>query len=205
MAPRARRGGEIEGVKGRVAEALVEAMLQRAGFRVTRVGRESQLPRLVKVGGDEFLPDFVLRKPVAEAAPVGPPRKPIPVEVKYRASVEEFLGRHDDRLRARLEERWPDLCVVIVTDRPVEGRSCFQVLDLAPASPGAPLVTVDLHEVPVLDVYPTTVREYEGLVRQIFPLLRLGAGPSGTLGSWAVQPGGAASASRPVRPPPTGR
>jgi hypothetical protein len=29
-----------------------------------------------------------------------------------------------------------------------------------------------------LDVYPTTVLEYEGLVRQIFPLLRLGAGSS---------------------------
>ena len=177
MAPRARRGGEIEGLKGRVAEALVEAMLQRAGFRVTRVGHESQLPRLVKIGADEFLPDFVLRKPVAEPTLERPLRKPIPVEVKYRASVEEFLGRHGDALRAALGERWPDLCVVIVTDHPAPGRSCFQVLDLAPAPPGAPFASVDLHDVPELDVYPTTVREYEGLVRQIFPLLRPGTGP----------------------------
>jgi hypothetical protein len=82
MAPRARRGGEIQGLKGWVAEALVEAMFQRAGFQVTRVGRESQLPRLVKIGADEFLPDFVLRKPAAAPVPERPPRKPIPVEVK---------------------------------------------------------------------------------------------------------------------------
>jgi hypothetical protein len=177
MAPRARRGGEIEGLKGRVAEALVEAILQRAGFRVTRVGREGQLPRLVKVGADEFLPDFVVRKPsAAEPLPDRPLLRPIPVEVKYRASVEEFLGRHGDELRARVGERWPDLCVVVVTDHPAAGRSCFQVLDLAPRPPGAPLVSVDLHAVPALDVFPTTVREYEGLVRQIFPLLRLGLG-----------------------------
>jgi hypothetical protein len=178
MAPRARRGGEVESLKGRVAEAFVEAMFQRAGFRVTRVGRESQLPRLVKVGADEFLPDFLIRRPAAEPVPERAAPKPIPVEVKYRASVEEFLGRHGGELRARVGERWPDLCVVLVTDRPAPGRSCFQVLDLSPAPPGAPLATVDLHQVPELDVYPTTAREYEGLVRQIFPLLRLGGPPA---------------------------
>jgi hypothetical protein len=179
MAPRARRGREIDSLKGRIAEALVEAMFRRAGFQVTRLGRESQLPRLVKIGADEFLPDFILRRPVAEPLPERLLRKPVPVEVKYRANVEEFLGRqHGDELRAWVSERWPELCVVVVTDRPAPRRSCFQALDLAHARPGAPLATVDLHEVAELDVYPTTVREYEGLVRQIFPLLRLGAGSS---------------------------
>lgn len=183
MAPRARRGGEIEGLKGRVAEALVEAIFQRAGFRVTRVGRESQFHRLVKVGADEFLPDFLLRRPAGETSTGRPLHRLIPVEVKYRASVEEFLGRHGDELRARVGEQWPELCVVLVTDHPAPGRSCFQVLDLATTRPGAPFVSVDLHEVVELDIYPTTVREYEGLVRQIFPLLRLGPGPAGTVGS----------------------
>jgi hypothetical protein len=168
----------MEGLKGRVAQALVEAIFHRAGFRVTRVDHESQLPRLVKIGADEFLPDFLLRKAVTEPLPERPLRKTIPVEVKYRASAEEFLGRHGDELRARLGERWPDLCVVLVTDHPAPGHSCFQVLDLAPGRRGSPLSTVALYEVPELDIYLTTVREYEGLVRQIFPLLRLGAGPA---------------------------
>ncbi len=178
MAPRARRGREIEGLKGRIAEALVEAIFQRAGFLVTRAGRESQFSRLVKVGGDEFLPDFFLRKPAGETPAGQLLHRLIPVEVKYRASVEEYLGRYGDELRAQVGERWPELCVVLVTDQPAPERSCFQVLDLAPARLGTPLATVDLHEAAELDVYATTVQEYEGLVRQIFPLLRLGAGPS---------------------------
>jgi hypothetical protein len=178
VAPRARRAGEIEGLKERVAEALVEKILQRAGFRVTPAGRESQFPRMVRIGGDEFLPDFLLRKPAGDTPGGRPLHRLIPVEVKYRASVEEYLGRYGDELRARVGERWPELYVVIVTDHPAPGRSCFQVLDLALARPGAPLGTVDLHEVPELNVYRTTVHEYEGLVRQIFPLLRLGGSPA---------------------------
>jgi hypothetical protein len=65
---------------------------------------------------------------------------------------------------------------VFVTDHPATGRSSFQVLDLAAVRPGEPLVSVDLHYVTDLDIYLTTVQEYEGLVRQIFPLLRLGGG-----------------------------
>ena len=65
---------------------------------------------------------------------------------------------------------------MFVTDHPASGRSCFQVLDVAAARPGAPLATVDLHYVHDFDVYLTTAQEYEGLVRQIFPLLRLGGG-----------------------------
>jgi hypothetical protein len=179
MAPRARRSHEIDSLKGRIAEALVEAMFQRAGFRVTRAGRESQFSRMVKVGSDEFLPDFLLRKPGGETPGGRLLHHLIPVEVKYRASVEEYLGRYGDELRTQVGEQWPELCVVVVTDQPAPGRSCFQVLDLAPGRPGVPLATVDLHAVPELDIYPTTVREYEGLVRQIFPLLRLG-GPRAT-------------------------
>lgn len=165
-------------MKGRVAEAFVEAIFQRAGFRVTRAGRESQFPRLVKIGADEFLPDFLLRKPVSETPTGRPLHRLIPVEVKYRASVEESLQRHGDDLLTRVGEQWPELCIVFVKDHPAPGRSCFQVIDLAATRPGKPLVSVDLHEVRDLDIYLTTAQEYEGLVRQIFPLLRLGAGPA---------------------------
>jgi hypothetical protein len=177
MAPRARRGGEIEGLKGRIAEAFVESIFRRAGYRVSRAGRESPLQRPLRVGSDEFLPDFLLHQP-AGATPTGRPHhRLLPVEVKYRASVEEFLRGHGDDLLARLGERWPELCVVLVTDHPAAGRSCFQVLDVAVARPGAPLTTVDLHLVHDFDIYLTTAREYEALVRQIFPLLRLGGAP----------------------------
>lgn len=174
MVRRRRRGDEISGLKGRIAEALVEAIFQRAGYLVSRVGRESQVPRLVKIGRDEFLPDFLLRKPVAGTTPRRSLHRLIPVEVKYRASVEESLRSHGDELLSRVGKQWPELCVVFVTDQPAPGRSCFQVIDLAARRPGETLVSVDLHQVRELDIYATTVREYEGLVKQIFPLLRVG-------------------------------
>ncbi|HWC04091.1 MAG TPA: hypothetical protein VHF87_15135 [Methylomirabilota bacterium] len=175
MAPRRRRGGEIEVLKGRVAEAFVEAIFRRAGYRVSRAGREAQTLRLVRIGADEFLPDFLLHKPVGETPSGRALHRLIPIEVKYRASVEEFLQRHGDDLLTQVRVQWPELCIVFVTDHPASGRSCFQVIDLATTRPGEPLVSIDLHYVPDLDIYLTTVQEYEGLVRQIFPLFRFGS------------------------------
>jgi hypothetical protein len=60
---------------------------------------------------------------------------------------------------------------VLVTDKPDDGRSCFQVLRLAQCSPDAELVTINLEDVKELDVYAATVREYEGLVTQLFQFL----------------------------------
>jgi hypothetical protein len=177
MSPRARRGGEIDMLKGRIAEAFVEAIFRRAGYRVSRAGRESQFQRMVKIGVDEFLPDFLLHR-TAGATPSGRPlQRLIPVEVKYRARVEDFLESHGDEFLARVAEQWPELCIVFVTDCPAPGRACFQVIDLATTRPGDPLVSVDLHHVLDLGIYPTTVQEYEGLIRQIFPILRPGARP----------------------------
>jgi hypothetical protein len=176
MAPRARRGGEIEGLKGRIAEAFVESIFRRAGYRVSRPGRERQAQRPLRIGVDEFLPDFLLHKPAGETPAGRTLHRLIPVEVKYRASVDEFLREHGDELLLALRARWPELCITFVTDHPASGRSCFQVLDVAAARPGEPLATVDLHYVHEFDVYLTTAQEYEGLVRQIFPLLRLGEG-----------------------------
>lgn len=176
MSPRAHRRGETETLKGRIAEAFVEAIFRRAGYRVSRAGRESQFQRMVKIGADGFLPDFLLHRPAGTTPSGRPLHRLIPVEVKYRASVEEFLASHGDELLLRVGEQWPELCIVFVTDRPGPGRACFQVIDLATTRPGEPLVTVDLHHVHDLDIYLTTVQEYEGLVKQIFPILRLGAG-----------------------------
>lgn len=176
MAPRARRAGEVEGLKSRIAEAFVESIFRRAGYRVSRPGRDGQTLRPVRVAADEFLPDFVLHKPAGETPAGRTLHRLIPVEVKYRASVEDFLRSHGDEIVLALRAPWPQLCIVFVTDHPISGRSCFQVLDLAAARPGEPLATVDLHYVHDFDVYLTTAQEYEALVRQIFPLLRLGGG-----------------------------
>ena len=51
-------------LKGRIAEAFVENILRRAGYRVSRVGRETQTQRLLKINDDEFLPDFLAWKAV---------------------------------------------------------------------------------------------------------------------------------------------
>jgi hypothetical protein len=183
MAPRARRGGEIEGLKGRIAEAFVESIFRRAGYRVSRAGRAGPPSQPVKLGADEFLPDFYLHKPAGET-PAGRTRhRRIPIEVRYEARVEDFLGSHDDALAAALRTHWPELCLVFVTDHPATGRSCFQVLEMAAVRQGTPLGTVDLHYVHDFDVYLTTAQEYEALVRQIFPLVRLGGGVTRSSGA----------------------
>ena len=62
---RSRYDEQTQYLKGRIAEAFVESIFRRAGYTVSRVGRESQVHRLVKLGADEFLPDFLVRKRVA--------------------------------------------------------------------------------------------------------------------------------------------
>src|SRR5207249_10781882 len=48
---------DISLLKGRIGEGFVEAILRRAGYFVARVGRETQMPRLMKSGTDTYLPD----------------------------------------------------------------------------------------------------------------------------------------------------
>jgi hypothetical protein len=170
MPPSRRRQSDdhAQYLKGRIAEALVESIFRRAGYVVSRVGRESQVHRLVKRGADEFLPDFLVRKRVARGATERPLHKLVPVEVKYRYDVSAFLRRSGKDLLAQVAQSWPDLCVVLVTDNPASDRSCFQVIDLWRRDGGEPH---DLHTIDDLGVFETTVREYESLVKEIFPLL----------------------------------
>lgn len=159
---------QVNYLKGRIAEAFVEAIFRRAGYLVSRVGRESQLHRLIKIGSDEFLPDFLLRKQVGREKSDRPLHRLVPVEVKYRRDVAGFLRRYGKELFEKVSQQWPDLCFVFVTDKPAPGRSCFQLIDLWRHERVDPR---DLHTVEDLDIFVTTVQEYESLVRQIFPLL----------------------------------
>jgi hypothetical protein len=179
---------EVNGLKGRIAEAFVESIFRRAGYTVSRVGRESQVHRLVKIGSDEFLPDFLVRKQVRRDDAGRPLHRLLPVEVKYRRDVDRFLQRYGTEFFGKLSDQWPELCVVFVTDAPVEGRSCFQIVEFAPLRAAG---LRDLHAVPGLDIFETTVREYESLVRQVFPLVERAGGVVGELPQIAGTLGGA--------------
>jgi hypothetical protein len=154
-------------LKGRIAEAIVEAIFRRAGYVVSRSGRETQVQRLLKIGGDAFLPDFLIRKPVNRDGTARPLHRLVPIEVKYRRYVDAFLRRHGRELFNGIAHHWPDLYLIFVTDNPEPDRSCFQVVDFIQRD----IVLQDLHTVADLDIYERTAHEYESLVRQLFPLL----------------------------------
>jgi hypothetical protein len=160
----------LNGLKGRMGEALVETLLRQRGYKVSRLGRESQLQHMLKTGRSEFLPDFLVWKP--EPSLEGPPlHRLLCIEVKYRSNVPDFLRRFGADLLGQIGEDWPGLYVVFVTDRPDPGRSCFQVLAPPRLAPDAPLTTIDLHDSLALGIDKTTVDEYEGLVCQVFSVL----------------------------------
>jgi len=162
----------VNNLKGRVAEALVENMLHRAGYKIARVGRESQVQHMLKTGISEFLPDFLVLRPVNAAITDGPLHQVLSVEVKYRHKISAYLARFGAAFLSDVAEQWPDLYVVLVTDDPEPGKSCFQALNLRGYEPSVPLVMRDLYDVPELGIYRSTVEEYEQqLAKQIFSLL----------------------------------
>lgn len=158
-------------LKGRMAEALVEAVFKRAKYTVARVGREAQIPALVRTGRSEFMPDFVVWRALDEPSLGHHSYRLLAIEVKYRADLADYLRRDSPSRSAEVAQEWPELYEIVVTDRPECGRSCFQAVHVSGLPAGAPPVTLDLHLVPGLDIYRRTVEEYEGLVREIFPIL----------------------------------
>jgi hypothetical protein len=165
---------DTSALKGRIAEAFVENILRRAGYRVSRLGRETQAQRMLRINDDEFLPDFLAWKAVPSPGAERRLHRLLMIEVKYRPALAEYLRREGHAVFAQVSEQWPELYFVFVTDHPVDGRSCFQVVDLAVYVPGRAIATVDLHDVPDLDIFASTVAEYESLVRSLFSLLNGG-------------------------------
>jgi hypothetical protein len=169
---------DISALKGRIGEAFVESILRQSGYKVSRLGRESQVQQLLKTGGSEFLPDFLIWKPADQSRDGVPLHRLLSVEVKYRFNVEEYLRRFGDDLISCVGEQWSELYLLFVTDHPAAGRSCFQVLDLRESSSDAPLGTIDLSEARAFGVSKSVIEEHEGLVRQLFsPLSARSLGP----------------------------
>ena len=160
---------EVDLLKGRIGEALVEGIFVESRYRVCRAGRESQLPQLLRRGRGDALPDFLVWKRVGTSSAGGPLYRLLSIEVKYCWSVEGFLRWYSEKLPPR--GQWAELYAVLVTDDPGEGRSCFQALDLGGEEPRGPLASVDLHDVPQLLISRRTVERYEDLAVRLFAQL----------------------------------
>ncbi len=158
-------------LKGRMAEALVEAVFKRAGYTVARVGRETQMPALVRSGRTEFMPDFVVWRPLDEPSLGHHSYRLVAIEVKYRADLDGYLRRDSPARTAEVAQQWPELYEIVVTDKPASGQSCFRVIHVSQLTDGSAPAPKDLYSIPGLDIYRKTVEEYEGLVREIFPIL----------------------------------
>jgi len=163
---------DLRNLKGRIGEAFVEKILYRARYKVARLGRESQLQHMFKSGKSEFLPDFLVWKAAAASSDGVPLHRLLCVEVRYRAHIRAYLRLHDPALRSDVGAGWPEVYVILVTDDPEEGRSCFQLLHLRGSDRHTPLETIDLHKAPGLGISKDLVDEYTELVRQVFSLLR---------------------------------
>jgi hypothetical protein len=193
---------QINHLKGRMAEALVEAIFRRAWYTVARVGRETQMPALMRAGRTEFMPDFVVWRALDEPSLGHHPYRLLAIEVKYRADLADYLRRASPSRSPEVARQWPELYEIIVTDRPEINRSCFQAVHVSALPDGTPPATIDLHLVPGLDIYRRTVEEYEGLVREIFPILGSRGGGSGSGDAdWARKPPARMAGLRHVRDP----
>ncbi len=180
---RRRKGPDLRSIKGRIAEALVESMFRRALYRMTRFGRESDLRGMLKLGkDDDFVPDFLALKENLGSRDAPRVYGTFMIEVKYRADLPRYLALQErggaKSLLAKSKAKWPNLYVIFVTDRPGEGRSCFQALDVSAYEPGGPVTTRPLYEMQALDIYPNNVIEHEELTRQLFGLLASLSAPS---------------------------
>jgi len=175
-------------LKGRMAEALVEAVFKRARYTVARVGRETQMPALVRSGRTEFIPDFMVWRALEGPSLGHHSYRLVAIEVKYRADLEDYLCRDSPSRSAEVAQQWPELYEILVTDRPEGGRSCFQAIQVSALQAGTMPVTLDLHQVSGLDIFRRTVEEYEGLVREIFPILGSHQGARQGSGHARVEP-----------------
>jgi hypothetical protein len=187
---------DIARLKGRMSEALVEGIFKRAQYMVARVARETQVSALMRTGRN--VPDFVVWKALDEPSLGHRSYLLLAIEVKYCVNLGDYLRREAPARSPEVALQWPELYEILVTDRPAAGRSCFQAIHVSILPPAAPPASVDLHLVPGLDIYRRTVEEYEGLVREVFPILGSRNGGSGS-GDWARKLAGRAPARADAR------
>ena len=164
-------------LKGRIGEAFVEALLRRANYSVSRVGREAHLPSLIKVGPTAYMPDFLAWREEPISGPSGSTQlfSIVAVEVKYRRQPERFLADEAPKVFDEAADHWPNFCVVLVSDNPEVDRSCFQVLRRDQAGR---LECSDIANAG-FDVYSSTAAMFSLLLKQVFHSLNDGVSAEG--------------------------
>src|SRR5688500_12594066 len=124
--------------KTRIAEALEESIFWRARCGIHPSSAE---PPPLRVGRDHGFPDILLG-----LGANGRAWRESLVELKYRPSIEQFVAVENQRGERSVFElarrQWPVLSLVLVSERPEPGRSCFQALPIHDLAPGGPFRTV---------------------------------------------------------------
>jgi hypothetical protein len=151
--------------KSRIAEALVESIFRRARYDVAPFRREKSSP--LRFGREDFSPDFR----ISQQMDAGEEHEYL-VEVKYRPSAGQFISvenqRGDRSLFHMMRRHWPQLYFILVTERPDEGRSCFQALAFETVRQGEPFRMVDLIEMKEFGLFAHNLEDHEALARRIF-------------------------------------
>ena len=128
----------------------------------------------MKIGCDDFLPDFLAWRAVGRVLPLEL-HQFLAIEIKYRADLRQFLRREAPACLSMLKERWPRFYIVLVTDAPQAGRSCFQTICVRDYIAHAEVVTKDLHELGHLGIYRSTIEWHEALAQPLFATLNASA------------------------------
>jgi len=155
---------DVTEAKDRIAMALVESIFRRARYQVNALLPERARFRFVR---DEIVPRLGINVPDANGV-----EREVPLGVAYKPFVEAFIAlesqRRDSSLFAIARRRCPMLQLIVVTDHPAPGRSCFQAMAAAGADG---LRTVDLASLTQLRLFPHNIADHETLLRRIFSLL----------------------------------
>jgi hypothetical protein len=153
--------------KSRIAEALVQSIFRRARYEVQPFPSG---PTPLRFGREDFSPDFR----ISQRLPDGDERDYL-MEVKYRPSIEQFISVENQRAERAvfllMRRQWPELYFVLVTERPENGRSCFQVVPFGGLRTGEPFRAIDLGDLKEFGLFAHNIHDHEELVRRIFGLL----------------------------------
>jgi hypothetical protein len=155
---------DVTEAKDRIAMALVESIFRRARYRVNTLLPERARFRFVR---DDIVPRLSINVPDATGV-----ERDVPMGIAYKPFVEAFIAlenqRRDSSLFAIARRRCPTLLLILITDHPAPGRSCFQAM--APTGLEG-LRTVDLITLTQLRLFPHNIADHETLLRRIFALL----------------------------------
>jgi hypothetical protein len=156
-------GVDLHETKERIAIALVESIFQRAGYGVRRLMGDR--PSARRPATEEFTPSFYL----SGAETYGE----FPIAVTYRPFMEAYLTLENQRRQSSVyslaRRQWPGLQLVVVTEHPPAGRSCFQAI--VTIERGSELRPLNLVDLPGLALVPSDITEHEEILVRTFALL----------------------------------